>query len=173
MNEMTPNKDMSPESYAANFRQAVALFATGIAVLSAQTEDGEVHGMTVNSFTSISLDPPTVMVSLKTGRMHELLSQGGRFGISILGESQKLHSAFFSRRIKDDNPPPAFTTQASLPTLQDAMAWFECDVENTVQVHDHTLFIARVLACGKPEVNVPQPLLFFASRYHSNPLPLI
>lgn len=170
---MTQTKDMSPENCSANFRQAVALFATGIAVLSAQTEAGEVHGMTVNSFTSISLDPPTVMVSLKSGRMHDLLSQGASFGISILGESQKVHSTFFSRRIKDDNPPPPFTTQASLPTLQDAMAWFECDVEKTVQVHDHTLFIARVVACGKPEKSVPQPLLFFASRYHSSPMPLI
>jgi styrene monooxygenase reductase component len=170
---MTQNKDLSPESYAANFRQAVSLFATGIAVISAPTEDDEVHGMTVNSFTSISLDPPTVMVSLKSGRMHELLTHGGCFGISILGESQQVHSAFFSKRTMDDSPPPVFTTQATLPTLQDAMAWFECHVESTVQVHDHTLFIARVTACGKPEVSAPQPLLFFASRYHSNPLPLI
>ncbi|HCF5435964.1 TPA: flavin reductase [Pseudomonas aeruginosa] len=169
---MTLKKDMAVDIDSTNFRQAVALFATGIAVLSAETEEGDVHGMTVNSFTSISLDPPTVMVSLKSGRMHELLTQGGRFGVSLLGESQKVFSAFFSKRAMDDTPPPAFTIQAGLPTLQGAMAWFECEVESTVQVHDHTLFIARVSACGTPEANAPQPLLFFASRYHSNPLPL-
>ncbi|AGZ38049.1 styrene monooxygenase subunit (plasmid) [Pseudomonas putida S12] len=169
---MTLKKDMAVDIDSTNFRQAVALFATGIAVLSAETEEGDVHGMTVNSFTSISLDPPTVMVSLKSGRMHELLTQGGRFGVSLLGESQKVFSAFFSKRAMDDTPPPAFTIQAGLPTLQGAMAWFECEVESTVQVHDHTLFIARVSACGTPEANTPQPLLFFASRYHGNPLPL-
>nr|ADE62391.1 NADH-FAD oxidoreductase [Pseudomonas sp. LQ26] len=169
---MTLKTDAAVEIDAASFRQAVALFATGIAVLSAETADGEVHGMTVNSFTSISLDPPTVMVSLKTGRMHELLTQGRRFGVSLLGEGQKVLSAFFSKRMLDDSPPPAFTVQNSLPTLQDAMAWFECEVESTVQIHDHTLFFARVSACGRPEATAPQPLLFFASRYHGNPLPL-
>ncbi|HEP8937294.1 TPA: flavin reductase family protein [Pseudomonas aeruginosa] len=169
---MTLKKDVVVDIDSTSFRQAVALFATGIAVLSAETDEGEVHGMTVNSFTSISLDPPTVMVSLKSGRMHELLTQGGRFGVSLLGESQKLLSAFFSKRVIDGTLPPAFTVQAGLPTLRDAMAWFECEVESTVEVHDHTLFIARVSACGVPEANTPQPLLFFASRYHGNPLPL-
>jgi styrene monooxygenase reductase component len=169
---MTLKKDVAVDVDSTSFRQAVALFATGIAVLSAETAEGEVHGMTVNSFTSISLAPPTVMVSLKAGRMHELLTQGRRFGVSLLGEGQKVLSAFFSKRTIDDSPPPAFTVQNNLPTLQGAMAWFECEVETTVQVHDHTLFIARVSACGKPEANAPQPLLFFASRYHGNPLPL-
>lgn len=156
----------------ACFRQTVALFATGIAVLSAETAEGEIHGMTVNSFTSISLEPPTVMVSLKAGRMHELLTQGRRFGVSLLGEEQKVLSAFFSKRQLDDSPAPAFIVQEGLPTLQDAIAWFECEVDSTVQVHDHTLFIARVLACGQPRNTTPQPLLFFASRYHGNTLPL-
>lgn len=156
----------------ACFRQSVALFATGIAVISAETEEGKVHGMTVNSFTSISLDPPTVMVSLKPGRMHDLISQSGRYGVSILGEDQQAFSAYFSKRVPDECPPPAFVVQEELPTLQGALAWLECEVEKSVTVHDHTLFIARVTACGRPSLQSPQPLLFFASRYHGNPVPL-
>ncbi|HJH22874.1 MULTISPECIES: styrene monooxygenase NADH-dependent flavin reductase subunit StyB [Pseudomonas] len=155
----------------ASFRQSIALFATGIAVISADSDDGQVHGMTVSSFTSISLDPPTVMVSLKPGRMHDLITQGGRYGVSVLGSHQQAFSAYFSKRVLEDSPAPAFEVREELPTLEGALAWFECEVEDSLTVRDHTLFIARVTACGVRQEK-PLPLLFFASCYHHNPLPL-
>jgi len=154
------------------FRQSISLFATGIAVISIEAEDGQVHGMTVNSFTSISLDPPTVMVSLKPGRMLDLITRGRRYGVSILAEHQQTSSAYFSKRILEDTPLPAFTVRNELPTLEGALAFFECEVEETLVVHDHTLLISRVTACDLVRHETPQPLLFFASRYHRNPSPL-
>jgi styrene monooxygenase reductase component len=154
------------------FRQSISLFATGIAVISAEADDGQVHGMTVNSFTSISLDPPTVMVSLKPGRMLDLIIQSRRYGVSILAEHQQASSAYFSKRVLEDSVLPAFAVRHELPTLEGALAWFECEVEDTLVVHDHTLLISRVMACDLINHEAPQPLLFFASRYHRNPSPL-
>lgn len=154
------------------FRQSIALFATGIAVISSQADDGQVHGMTVNSFTSISLDPPTVMISLKNGRMLDLIKRNRRYGVSILTEQQQTASAYFSKRVLEDRPLPSFSVHNDLPVLDGALAWFECQVEDTVVVHDHTLLISSVTKCGLADHETPQPLLYFASRYHCTPSPL-
>ncbi|MBF1801838.1 styrene monooxygenase NADH-dependent flavin reductase subunit StyB [Alloalcanivorax profundimaris] len=155
-----------------SFRRAVSLFATGIGVISSEDSDGDIHGATVNSFTSISLDPPTIMISLKPGKMHSMLSDEGVFGVSILGEKHKEYSNYFSRRDVRGARPPNFTRRHASRTLTDAIAWFECKVEKTLDVNDHTLFIARVTACGQSETASQAPLLFFASQYHHNPSPI-
>lgn len=154
------------------FRQSVSLFATGIGVISSEDANGNIHGATVNSFTSISLEPPTIMVSLKPGRIHSMLAENGCFGVSILGENHKEYSAYFSRRDLHGVPAPAFTKRQALKTLTDAIAWFECEIVKMVDVNDHTLFIARVTACGKSQSGSQAPLLFFASKYHHNPSPI-
>lgn len=153
-----PNGAPDPMS----FRKAVSLFATGIVVLTCEDEDGRVHGATVNSFTSVSLQPPTVLVSLRPGRAHRLISRSGRYGASILNEAQQRFSAHFAGK-PQDGPKPEFITRDRLPTLRDGLAWFECAVTERIQVHDHTLFIAEVTACGS---HGGTPLMFFGSRYH-------
>jgi styrene monooxygenase reductase component len=150
---------------AALFRKSVSLFATGIAVVTCDDGEGLVHGMTINSFTSISLDPPTVLVSLKPGRTHRAISRRGAYGVSILHHEQQSFSAHFSG--KPQLPAPEFVVRNRVPTLKDSLAWFECEVESCVQIHDHTLFVARVVACDA--VN-GSPLMFFASKHHRNPL---
>lgn len=160
---MTTEGIVEPQPVDAQlFRRNVALFATGVAVISCPDEHGEVHGMTVNSFTSLSLDPPTVIVSLKPGRAHELISRAGHFGASVLTEGQQGFSNHFAGR-RDSGLRPEFEKRQRVHTLTDCLAWFECDVVQTVPVNDHTLFIARVTACGGQEGS---PLMFFASRYH-------
>lgn len=148
------------------FRKSVSLFATGIAVVSCDDDEGQVHGMTVNSFTSVSLDPPTVLVSLKPGRTHRAISRRGAYGVSILHEDQQGFSAHFSGKLQ--TPAPEFVVRQRIPTLKDSLAWFECEVESRVQIHDHTLFVARVVACDA--IN-GAPLMFFASKHHKNALP--
>ncbi len=144
------------------FRGAVSRFATGIAVVSCRDDDGQPHGMTINSFTSISLDPATVLVSIKPGKTHRLISRRGWYGISILQQEQEGFSAHFAGR-----PQPAlvpdFVDRGRVPTLRDSLAWFECEVTNLIQVHDHTLFVARVVACDSVD---GAPLMFYASRHH-------
>jgi len=152
------NHRVDPES----FRTSVSMFATGIVVLTCEDDDGQVHGMTVNSFTSVSLDPPTVLVSLKPGKAHRLISRNGRYGACILNEAQQSFSAHFSGR-PQESLLPDFVVRKQLPTLRNCLAWFECETVEKVQIHDHTLFVAQVTACGSEG---GAPLMFYGSRYH-------
>jgi styrene monooxygenase reductase component len=107
------------------------------------------------------------MVSLKPGRTHALISRAGWYGLSILGDEQERVSRHYGGQ-----PQPALAPEFSfrhiVPTLRDCLAWFECQISDRVQVHDHTLFIAQVVNCGHREAS---PLMFFASRYHCPALP--
>jgi len=143
------------------FRKTVSLFATGIAIITCEDDDGQVHGMTINSFTSISLDPPTVLISLKPGKAHRLITRAGRFGASILNDGQQHYSSHFSGKPQD--LAPDFVVRHRVPTLRQCLAWFECEISEKVQVHDHTLFLARVVQCDGIDGS---PLMFFGSRYH-------
>lgn len=151
------------------YRQHVGLFATGVAVISCTDPDVcctdfdyMVHGATVNSFTSVSLSPPTVMVSLMKGRAHEFITGNGHFGASVLTEGQQNCSDFFAGK-RENNIAPEFKIRHRVPTLVDCLAWFECEVIERFNVHDHTLFVARVLSCGG---NGGSPLMFYSGRYH-------
>lgn len=144
------------------FRTSVALFATGIAVVTMDDGEGGVHGVTVNSFTSISLAPPTVMISLKAGRAHDLISASGWYGVSVLSEGQQGHSRYFTGA-RESDWRPEFLDGENVQTLDGSLARFECQVENAVPVNDHTLFLARVVRC---ESRTGSPLMFFASNYH-------
>jgi flavin reductase (DIM6/NTAB) family NADH-FMN oxidoreductase RutF len=158
--DMPFDADASPDPMS--YRKSVSLFATGIVVLTCEDEDGRVHGATVNSFTSVSLEPPTVLVSLKPGKAHRLISRSGRFGACILDESQQGLSAHFAGR-PQETVKPDFLIRDRLPTLRSCLAWFECAVTERIQVHDHTLFIGEVITCGNQDGT---PLVFFRSRYH-------
>jgi flavin reductase (DIM6/NTAB) family NADH-FMN oxidoreductase RutF len=147
---------------SVGFRTSVALFATGIAVVTMPDGQGGVHGVTVNSFTSISLDPPTVMVSLKAGRAHQLISDGGWYGVSVLRDGQQSHSRYFTGK-RDGDWAPEYVLGQDVPTLAGSLARFECQVVNAIPVNDHTLFLGRVMRC---ESHTGSPLMFFASNYH-------
>jgi flavin reductase (DIM6/NTAB) family NADH-FMN oxidoreductase RutF len=153
---------------SVDFRRHVSLFATGVAVISCSDSEGELHGASVNSFVSVSLDPPTVMVSLRPGRAHDIVRATGRYGASVLLEDQEHASNHFARQ-RDGAVPPEFVTRDVVPTLKDCLAWFECEVLEEVTIHDHVLFIARVTACGS---GAGTPLIFYASKYHGPPTPV-
>lgn len=144
------------------FRKSVSLFATGIVVLTCEDDDGVVHGATVNSFTSVSLEPPTVLVSLKPGKANRFISRSGRYGACVLNEEQQDFSSHFAGK-PQETLKPDFLVRDRIPTLRHCLAWFECAVIQKVQVHDHTLFVAEVTACGNEDGS---PLMFFGSRYH-------
>lgn len=150
----------NPPADPGLYRKAVSLFPTGIVVVTAETPDGAIHGMTVNSFTSISLDPPTVMVSLRPGRARGLISRNGWYGISVLTDGQRSCSSHFSRQ-RDVAPEVDFEPGHRVATIKGSLARFECEVMREVTVHDHTLFFARVASCTAAEGT---PLVYFASR---------
>lgn len=146
---------VDPELY----RRSVSLFATGIAVVTTVDSRGEMHGVTVNSFVSVSLAPPTVLVSLKPGKGHALIAESGWYGVSILSREQWDQCRYFSGR-REGAIPPEIIQGRHVPLLAGSLARFECQVTQAVDVHDHTLFIAKVMACG---AEAEEPLIFFAS----------
>ena len=147
------------------FREAASRFATGVAVLTALDRRGEVCGMTANSFVSISLAPPTVLVSVKPGRMHQAISAAGRYGVNVLPEDGRDLSRHFAGRPAADAIPDCDIVQG-LPRLSGCVAFFACELIRTVDVSDHTLFIAEVSTCDYCD---DLPLVFFSSRYHLGP----
>jgi flavin reductase (DIM6/NTAB) family NADH-FMN oxidoreductase RutF len=149
----------------AAFRQAASRFATGVAVLTAFDECGDVCGMTVNSFVTVSLSPPTVLVSVMPGRVHRAVSANRRYGVSVLPEDgRKLSLHFAGRPSVDANP--AYELVGGLPRLIGGVAFFACEVSHAIEVSDHTLFVAGVSEC---DYSHGSPLVFFSSRYHLGP----
>jgi len=147
------------------FRQAASRFATGVAVVTTIGPQGEVRGMTANSFVTISLSPPTVLVSVMPGRTHEAISAAGRYGVNVLPEHGKGISRHFAGQ-PDVEAAPDYEIVQGLPKLTNCVAFFACEVTRTVDVSDHTLFIAEVSNCDYCD-NLP--LVFFSSRYHLGP----
>jgi flavin reductase len=146
----------------AVFRQAASRFVTGVAVLTAFDEQGEACGMTANSFVTVSLKPPTVLVSVMPGRMHRAISASGRYAVNVLpGEGRGL-SSYFSCRPASGTRPDHEVVEG-LPRLSSYVAFFACEVVRHLDVSDHTLFIAEVSNCDYSDHS---PLVFFSSRYH-------
>ncbi|WP_051362433.1 styrene monooxygenase NADH-dependent flavin reductase subunit StyB [Solimonas soli] len=145
-----------------HFRKTVSRFATGIAIIACEDEDGRVHGMVAKSFTSINLDPPTVLISMRPGKAHRAITRSGRFGASILNESQQGYLAHFSGTPQESFVPD-FIVRSRTLTLRQCLAWFECEIVERIQIHDQTLFVAKVTQC---DVLEGRPLMFYADRYH-------
>jgi flavin reductase (DIM6/NTAB) family NADH-FMN oxidoreductase RutF len=144
------------------FRQSVSRFATGIAIVSCLDEHDSPLGMTISSFTSISLDPASVLVSLRPGRTHQRIRRSGWYGVSVLAGDQEVWSRHFSGK-PQTGVTAAWDMKSHVPVLRGALAWFECEVDSVLQVHDHTLFVARVVDCSHVHGD---PLMFYASRVH-------
>lgn len=146
------------------FRRVAGHFPTGVTIISCLAPDGTPHGMTANSFVSVSTEPPTVLVSVKHGgRMHEYISTRGEYGVSVLRSADaRLCFHFAGRPVPD--LVPNFEHQAGVPVLAPAVATFACRVEKTIDVHDHALFVARVISCRNA---AESPLLFFNSTCHA------
>ncbi|MFN9161957.1 MAG: flavin reductase family protein [Alphaproteobacteria bacterium] len=149
------------------FRDALGHFATGVAVISARAGDAGTIGLTINSFASVSLDPPLVLWSLDRGSdRYPPLMQVSRFGIGVLGREGEDLSRRLARKGqfalgKDevaDGPN-------GVPLLRKAIAAFECEVEQRIDAGDHVIFLARVLSCS--HAGHEAPLLYYRGAYRA------
>jgi flavin reductase (DIM6/NTAB) family NADH-FMN oxidoreductase RutF len=149
-------------------RSAMRHWATGVTIVTAQ--DGAArHGMTVNSFISVSLEPPLVLVSLERGRLtHSLAAASGYFGVSILPEAFQHVSDLFAGRLGETGDRfdglTTFQLVSQTPLLAGCLAAFDCRVVSTCEVGSHTLFIAEVLAVATSENGAP--LVYYDRHYH-------
>jgi len=144
-------------------RRALGTFATGVTVV---TVGGDTpHGMTANSFTSVSLDPPLVLVCVGRGAiMHKILSERGAFGVSVLAADQERVARHFADRWR-----PLGTAQfdpidwmpghrTGAPLVGGALAHFECQLWRTYDGGDHTIFVGELLSLERA---VDQDALLF------------
>ena len=153
---------------STEFRKAMGAFATGVTIISVDL-DGEVHGMTANAFTSVSLDPKLVLVCVDhSTRTHAHLHAKKRFGINVLGEDQRAISEYYARPERSHEHAEAEAgarfdrTRHGTPMLDGALAFLECRLESVQEAGDHSIFIAEV---EDVVVREGDPLLFFRSVY--------
>ena len=150
-------------------RQAMRAWTTGVSVVTA-IHNGQQYGMTVNSFTSISLDPPLVSVALKKlTHTHELVEKSGEFSVTILASTQRELSERFAGKfpeIKDRFAGvPTETLLLPAPLIRSGLAYFNCRVVNSIPVGENTLFIAEVIAVAKDNAGQGDPLVHYNRTY--------
>jgi flavin reductase (DIM6/NTAB) family NADH-FMN oxidoreductase RutF len=147
---------------AAAFRRTLGMFATGVTVVTTQAGD-QVHGMTANAFMSVSLRPPLVVISVdRRAKMHALLHEGRRYGISVLADEQRGLSDRFAGRTGEGTEEVEFDLVHETPLVRGALAHLVARVVRSNWGGDHSLFVGQVEYARYGE---GQPLLFQGGRY--------
>jgi flavin reductase (DIM6/NTAB) family NADH-FMN oxidoreductase RutF len=160
---MTPTTPTAPE-----FRLALGQFATGVTVITAERSPGRVHGMTANSFTSVSLDPPLILICVsKNAQLLPLVQRHKRFGVNVLKQNQRKLSEYFAHAEDNDEIEGRLGiryrwTETRIPLLEDVLVQLACHVVSSHLAGDHTIFVAEVESA---EVYDGEPLLFFRRNY--------
>jgi len=149
-------------------RQTLGQFATGVVIVTSRAPDGHAVGLTINSFSSVSLEPPLVLFSLaKSSLNHDNFMQAESYGINILAQGQRETSDRFARRSGADKWEGVAMQEGlhGTPLIAGALAHMVCTPWSQCEGGDHTVFIARV---EQHEVSDDvQPLLFFRGRYRN------
>lgn len=129
-------------------RRTMGRFLTGVAVVTTRAE-GESHGMTINSLTSISLKPPILMISLNFGtRTGAALQKSGKFAISILGAKQETIARRFAVRGGERFADGEFDlTESGIPVVRGALTQAECAIVDHHVIGDHQVYFGQVTTC--------------------------
>lgn len=146
-------------------RDALGCFATGVTVVTCVDPEGIPFGLTVNSFTSVSLDPPLLLVCIaKPARCATALIEADHFAINVLQTGQQPASILFSTRDEDRfGTTPWSTGESGAPLLMESLGVFECERFGVHDGGDHHILVGRVLRASF-DSNL-DPLLYFRGRY--------
>ena len=146
------------------FRQALGTFATGVTVVTAIDEQGSPRGFTANSFTSVSLNPPLILVCIASGSAgHAVFTNSDTFCVNVLAEDQQYLSTLFASpgddRFSEVEWRPGNNGN---PIIDRAISSFECDRHNIVDAGDHIILIGKV---SNYEASGRSPLIYCAGSY--------
>lgn len=150
------------------FRDALGLFPTGVCVVTACGEDGTLGGVTVNSFTSVSLEPPLILVALARNlRSFPVFERAAHFAVSLLREDQRHLSAHFARTVGDKwaESREHRIGKVACPIIHPNLAAFECETHARHEGGDHILLVGKVIHIEKAADADPRPLLYFRGNY--------
>lgn len=147
-------------------RKALGRFASGVTIVTtAECEDvAAVHGMTANAFTSVSLDPPLVLVSISTrAKMDQRIRETGRYGVSILADDQEPLSLHFAGAVSEPDLV-RFVWRKGVPLLEGALVHLACRVTDSHPAGDHTLHVGQVEQLWYDDGH---PLVFYTGSFRS------
>ncbi len=145
------------------FREAMRHFASGVTVVTTVVNDRPA-GITVSAFSSLSLEPPLVLVCVdRRAETHGAIAAAGVFAVNILKEDQAhLSRLFASRNANKFASVSYYLSDLGLPILQDALTTLECRVVEEVAGGDHTIYIGEVVDA---HINSGEPLIYYESAY--------
>ncbi len=148
----------------ASFRSVLGRFASGVTVVTAHDDSDVDHGMTVTAFSSLSLEPPLVLICVEQRcKMHQVLLSTSQFAVNILALGQEPLARRFSERCEERFQGVGYSrgiTGAAL--LNDTLAYVECNTYDRLPGGDHTIFVGEVIAAAaRPE----RPLLYYRGGY--------
>ena len=150
---------------ANELRRVMGMFATGVTVLTTRDAEGRPYGLTANAVTSLSLDPPLLIICIdKRAETHPHFFDSRCFVVNILSEEQSELSTHFAKSGGEKfGTLPFSTNQDGVPVLEGTLAHVECRIVETYEGGDHVIHIGEI---QHAEVRGGRPLLFFQGRYH-------
>jgi flavin reductase (DIM6/NTAB) family NADH-FMN oxidoreductase RutF len=153
------------------FRKALGTFLTGVTVVATLQQDGEPRGFTANSFTSVSLDPPLVLICIaKTASSYPVFAAAEHFSVNVLAEAQADISSLFATKSAEKFAKTNWRKgPAGSPILDSVVAWFDCQRHDMVDAGDHIILIGRVVGFDQAAVN---PLGYCRGAHVTFGLPL-
>lgn len=167
----SPNDTPSnaPDFDQRDFRNALGHFGTGVTVMTTKDAQGNLYGVTVSSFNSVSLNPPLVLWSQVRGApSHQAFKDAPYFVVNILAESQKDISNHFAKPSEDKFRDIAHRlSPEGVPILEGTLGHFICKNERDVDGGDHLIFIGRVISYSYNDGQDTAPLFFWKGKYHS------
>jgi flavin reductase (DIM6/NTAB) family NADH-FMN oxidoreductase RutF len=149
----------------AEYRRVLGHLATGVTVVATADGDGRAWGLTASAVTSLSLDPPLVLVCVDLeADSHDVLDGSGRFAVSILGDGSESLARRFAEYDADGKwEGVAYRAEVTgAPVLDGALAWVDCRVTARHPGGDHTIFVGEVVAGDAGE---GAPLLYYRGGY--------
>ena len=155
-----------PAVSSEQFRLACGRFATGVTIASVLDSNGTPHGLTVNSFSSVSLHPPLILICLGHAvTMIDAFREAKHFGLSVLSEEQRAVSERFARKGHDRfNGTKWYAGETGVPLLSDSLAAMELEARHRFVAGDHDILVGELVAA---RVGEGDPLIYYASRYRA------
>jgi len=152
-----------------DFKETIKKFATGVCVVTTRS-NGEINGMTATAISSLSMDPPLLIVCIdKKNRSHELIIDSSSFAVNVLSEEQKESSNVFATPGKDKSEYlqglETFSKTTGSPIIKDSIAYIDCKLWAVHDGGDHSIFIGEVVDSATLSDN--QPLLYFDGDYNA------
>jgi flavin reductase len=161
--------DQGSAGSAATLRHVMGSFITGVTIVSTVWQD-VAHAMTATAVSSVSLDPPLILVCVsKTSRFHAAVLGSGHWAASLLRHDQVVIARHFSNKGRDlltqfDSVPHTLAPVSGAPLIVGAHSWLECDTYATYDGGDHTIVVGRLVRASQREPS-GRPLTYYRGAY--------